>query len=281
MGTIIVADTTSGIPVGKAEQLGIPYLPQIITFGEESYRDDTEINSERFLNKLRTSQILPKTAAPPPALYGPIFQKASDDGNAVVVICPSGELSGTFRSATTAAQEIPWADIHILDSRLIASGLANLVLEARNWAFQGLDPKEIIEKAKELASRDTTYFLVDTLEYLHKGGRIGGAQVLFGSILQIKPILWIRNGKVDSFESHRTKHRGIARIKELVLNECPAMPQAHLSLMHGDAYQEAAQLAEQLKNEMRLSNIEIYDLPPAILTHSGPGVLGVSFFKEK
>ena len=125
------------------------------------------------------------------------------------------------------------------------------------------------------------YFLVDTLEYLYKGGRIGGAQQLFGSILQIKPILTIKDGKIDPLESQRTKNRGIARIKELVASECPVTMDAHLAVMHGDAYQEAVKIADELKEKMQLSEIEIYDLPPAILTHSGPGVIGVSFFKAE
>ncbi len=281
MATIIVADTLAGIPVGQAKELGIPYLPQIVIFGEESYRDDSEIDSRLFLQKLRASPVLPKTAAPPPVLYDPIFQRARDNGDSVVVLCPSADLSGTYRSAIVASQANPEADIHVYDTRVIAAGLAGIVLEARKWALEGAGPEEIIKKSTELASRNMMYFLVDTLEYLHKGGRIGGAQQLFGSILQIKPILTIKDGKIDPLESQRTKNRGLARIKELVASECPPTMDAHLAVMHGDAYDEAVKIANELKEKMQLSEIEIYDLPPAILTHSGPGVIGVSFFKAK
>lgn len=279
MATIIVADTLTGIPVERAAELGIPYLPQIVIFGEDSYRDDSEITSQEFLRKLQTSRVLPKTAAPPPALYDPIFQKARENGDSLVVLCPSAELSGTYRSAIVAAQANPGVDVHILDTRTIAAGLAGIVLEARKWALEGAEPQQIIEKSKELASRNKMYFLVDTLEYLYKGGRIGGAQQLFGSILQIKPILTFKDGKIEPHESQRTKNRGIARIKDLVAEECPANSESHLAVMHGDAYQDAVKIADELKEKMNLPGIEIYDLPPAILTHSGPGVIGVSFFK--
>jgi len=115
----IVADTTSGISPEKARELGIAYIPQIIIFGDEAYRDDTEIDNVTFLQKLRSSPVLPKTAAPQPPLYTPIFEEYGKPGNTIIVICPSAEVSGTVRSATVAAQDFPGADIRILDTKTI------------------------------------------------------------------------------------------------------------------------------------------------------------------
>jgi DegV family protein with EDD domain len=278
--TKIVADTLSCLPVNQAIELGIPYLPQIIIFGDKTYRDDSEIDSKTFIEKLKTSTELPKTAAPPPALYFPIYEEFSKNGQTIIVISPSEILSGTFRSATVAAQDFPNADIRIIDTQTLAGGLGALVLEAYKLAAQGVSPDQIIKNITEMASRERVYFLVDTLEYLHKGGRIGGAKALLGGLLQVKPILTIQNGKVEPFESQRTKHRALARFKELVFNQCPLDGSGHLCVMHGGNEDDAKALAEEFTKAFG-AEVPIYYLPPAILVHGGPGALGISYFIKK
>lgn len=277
----IVADTTSCIPVPVAQKLGIPYLPQIIIFGDQSYRDDCEIDSITFIKKLRASPTLPKTAAPPPALYTPIYQQLLDEGHTIIVLAPSNSVSGTFRSAQVAAQDFPDAPIHVIDTGIVAGGLGDLVLLANEWANQGMDADTIIQRVLEIADRDRIYFVVDTLEYLYKGGRIGSAQALVGSLLQVKPILTWRDRQIGSLESQRTKKRAINRLREIVYAECPRSPDSHLCVMHGDAGTLAQELGEEFREKLGLPTVPVYDLPPAILTHAGPGVIAVSFFVEK
>lgn len=274
----IIADTTSSIPVPVAERLGIPYLPQIIIFGDESYRDDCEINSQMFLQKLRTFPSLPKTAAPPPALYEPIFRQLEAEGQTMIVLAPSSDLSGTYRSATVAAQDFPNADIRVIDTRMVAGGLGSLVLLADRWAKEGRSADEIEAGIRNLMPREHLYFMVDTLEYLYKGGRIGGAQALFGSILQVKPILTVKEGRIESFESQRTQKRALARLRELTVTECPPEESSYLTIAHGDAEKLARELAEEFSNTLGIANVPVYELPPAILTHAGPGPIVVSFF---
>lgn len=276
----IVADTTCSIPVNELEGLGVAVLPQIIVFGDETYRDDTEIDHPTFLVKLKASSQLPKTAAPPPVLYNPIFEKEAKSGNPIVVICPSSELSGTFRSAETAAQEFPDAEIHIVDTRTLGSGLGSIVRCAVEWAKQGAGAEEIVTRVKEMSNREHVYFLVDTLEYLKKGGRIGGAQALLGTLVQVKPILTIANGRAEPFEKQRTKIRALARLKELVKTECPPDRDCHLTVMHGAAVEEATTLSKELAEMVQVPEVRFYDLPPAIMVHAGPGVLAVSYFVE-
>lgn len=276
----IVADTTSSIPVPLAESMGIPYVPQIIIFGDETFRDDHELDSKTFIQRLRTSPSLPKTAAPPPALYNPIYENYAADGNTVIVLAPSAEVSGTFRSAEVAAADFPGKDIRVVDTRTIGSGLGSIVFQAVEWAKAGLDADTIVARVGDLSRRQKVLFIVDTLEYLHKGGRIGGAKMLVGSLLQVKPILQLINGRIEPLESQRTKRKAVARIKELVSAECPRNEGAMLTVMHGDAEAEALELADELKQNLGLSEIKIYDLPPAVLVHSGPGVLAVSFFTQ-
>jgi DegV family protein with EDD domain len=274
----IIADTTASLPVEQARSLGIPYLPQIIIFGEESFRDDNEIDTDTFLKKLLSSHVLPKTAAPPPELYRPFFEKFAGEGDGVVVITPSAELSGTFRSAQVAAQDFPNANIHIIDSRLIAGGLGALVLNANEWAKEGLSAEEIAARVEKMARREKVLFLVDTLEYLYKGGRIGGAKALFGSLLQVKPILTLKDGRTEPVESPRTKKRALIRLKEIIENECPRGPEAHLCVMYGETDTEARQFAEELSSLLGIPEIPIYRLPPAILVHAGPGSIAISYF---
>lgn len=277
----IVADTTSSLPLDLVRKLDIPYLPQIVIFGDESYRDDTELDARTFLEKLKKSPVLPKTAAPPPALYTPIFQKLVDEGHTIIVLTPSRDVSGTFRSAEVAAADFPNADIRVVDTRLVASNLGNLVLMAHEWASQGMDPDTIIANVHEMAKRHRVFIAVDTLEFLHKGGRIGGAQMLVGSLLQVKPILQFKNGRVEPVEQQRTKRRAIARIKELIMADCPRTPESKLTVLHGGVYEEAKALAADLQNMLGIDEVPVNDLPAAILVHAGPGVLGATYFVDK
>ncbi|MGA2503685.1 MAG: DegV family protein [Anaerolineales bacterium] len=274
----IVADTTSGLPREMMKSLNIPLIPQIVIFGEESYRDDTELDTAAFLTKLKACKELPKTAAPPPALYNPIFAEARKQSESVIVIAPSAKVSGTVRAAEVAAQDFPDVDIHVVDSLSVAGNLASLVLLADEWARSGLDADSIVHRLKDWIGRGRIYFLVNTLEYLQKGGRIGGAKAMIGKMLQVKPILCVSGGQVEPFEQQRTKKRALARLLEIVEDQCPKNLEAHLCVMQADAMVEAGELVAELKSRVNLASIPIYELPPAIVVHGGPGVLAVGFF---
>jgi DegV family protein with EDD domain len=274
----IVSDTTTGLPRELAERLGIPILPQLVIFGEESFRDDTELDTAAFLQKLKASPTLPKTAAPPPAMYNPIYEKLTAQGDAVIVVAPSAKVSGTVRSAEVDAQDFPKADIRVVDTQVIAGNFATLVLLADEMAKQGQSADQIVARLNEWIPRQRTYFLVDTLEYLQKGGRIGGAKALLGEMLQIKPILTFTNGQAEPCEQQRTKRRAQARLIEIVEEQCPRTSEAHLCVMQADAMDEARALAAELKSRMGFAEIPIYELPPAIVVHGGPGVMAVGFF---
>lgn len=279
--TKIIADTTCGLPMEELAAMGIEVIPQIIIFDETPYRDDTEIDTPTFLAKLKEAKDLPKTAAPPPALYEPLFRKYAEQGESIVIPTPSTYLSGTFRSAEVASENVPEADVHILDTRTVAGGLGVLVKMAKKWADEGLAPEIILEKLKKLAEREQVYFLVDTLEYLHKGGRIGNASYLLGSVLQMKPILGLNDGKVDAIEKQRTSSRALQRLKELVLEQCPKGEGSYITVSHCGGEERARKLAIELEAALEIESIPIYEVPPAIVVHGGPGIIEVSFFKEK
>jgi len=275
---IIVTDTTAGLPRELTKKLGIVVLPQIVIFGDKSFRDDIDLDTRTFLELLRNSSTLPKTSAPPPMLYHPIIEAAIQNCDTLICLHPSSKISGTVRSAQIASQDFPSADIRILDTQTIACNLGSMVLLANKWVIEGLDTNSILNRLDNLIKQQRIYFQVDTLEYLHIGGRIGGARALIGGFLQIKPILTIKDGQVEPFEQPRTKSRAIARLVEITVEQCPPDPNSHLCVMHADAYEEAQSFAIQLKELMDYKEIPIYEIPPAIIVHAGPKVIGVGFF---
>ncbi len=276
--TIIVADTTCGLPHEILEQRGIPVIPQVVMFGEESYHDDRDFDTAVFLKKLKASATLPKTAAPEPSLYFPIFEEARKKGESVVVVAPTGKASGTVRSAQTAAQDFQDVNICIVDTQTISCNLASLVIIADDMAKVGGSADEIVVKLNSMVSRGRLYFVVDTLEYLAKGGRIGGAKKLLAELLEIKPILQVKDGQVEPFEQQRTKKRALARLVEVAAESCQKGDENHLCVLQVAAEKEAEALVEQLKSKIPISNIPIYQLPPAIVVHAGPKAMGLGFF---
>jgi DegV family protein with EDD domain len=260
------------------EQRGIPLIPQVVIFGEESYHDDTELDTATFLQKLKASPGLPKTSAPEPGLYHPIFSAAAENGDSVIVVAPTSKASGTVRSAQIAAQDFPGVEIHVVDTMTISCNLGSLVLIAHEMACQGRSAGEIVNRLNDLIPRGRIYFLLDTLEYLARGGRIGGAKKLLAELLEIKPILQIKNGQVESFEQQRTKKRALARLVEIAAEQCKGVEQPYLCVLQVEAQEEAKLLVENLKACIPVKDIPIYELPPAIVVHAGPRAMGLGFF---
>lgn len=276
--TIIVADTTCGLPRNLLAERGIPLIPQVVVFGEESYHDDKDLDTAAFLEKLKAAKTLPKTAAPEPPLYYPVFEEARRKKESIIVVAPTFKASGTVRSAQTAAQEFPDVDIRVVDTLTISCNLGSLVLLADDMAKAGKSADEIVTKLDEMIPRGRIYFLVDTLEYLAKGGRIGGAKRLLAELLEVKPILQVKDGQVESFEQQRTKKRALARLVEIAVEQCHGGESAHLCVIQVEAEKEAESLVEELRSKIKVPHIPIYELPPAIVVHAGPRAMGLGFF---
>ncbi|MFZ5877760.1 MAG: DegV family protein [Chloroflexota bacterium] len=274
----IVADTTCGLPRELLAARGIPLIPQVVVFGDQAYHDDDELDTPTFLRKLKASAGLPKTSAPEPTLYHPIFREAAENGDSVIVVAPTAKASGTVRSAQTAAQDFPDADIHIVDTQTLSCNLGTLVLLADDLARAGRPADEIVTRLHYMIPHGRLYFLVDTLEYLAKGGRIGGARKLLAELLEIKPILQIRNGQVESFEQQRTRKRALARLMDVAAEQCRGGDEAHLCVIQVAAEEEAKVLAAELQARIPVPDIPIYELPPAIVVHAGPKAMGLGFF---
>jgi DegV family protein with EDD domain len=275
----IVTDTTSALPLEYARAHHIEVVPQIINFGAGSFLEGATLEYAEFIRRLKSSPQLPKTAAPRPGDLIEAYRCQLVDAPTIISIHPSSEVSGTVRSALTAKNDaFPDADIRVLDSRLVAGNLASKVIAATEWAKRSVSADEIMARLQAMIPRGRIYFLVATLEYLQKGGRIGGATALIGSALQIKPILELKNGRVEALEKVRTYHHALARVKELVIEQCPRSREAHLCVMHADDQAGAQQLANDLKSALKIGDIPIYPCSASITTHAGPRALGVGFF---
>lgn len=274
----IVTDTTACLPADVAKRYDIPVLPQIVCFGTESFREGLDIDHATFLQRLTAAADLPKTAAPPPRLFVEVFERLVPSGASILCIHPSAEVSGTVRAATAAAAEFADADIRVLDTRVAGSPMGSMVSQAAAWAAQGIDADKIEMRLRDSIERCRVYFMVDTLEFLQRGGRIGGAAALLGSVLRIKPILTFRDGRVEQLERERTTSRALARLTGLARDSCPPGPEGRLTVMHASALQRAERVADDLRQLLGLADVPVMDAPPAIVTHAGPGLVGLGFF---
>lgn len=275
----IVTDTTAVLPQDYILAHQLEVAPQVIIFGEQSFLENVEISTDEFIRRLKASPQLPKTAAPPPGEFVKSYGRMLAQAQTVISIHPSSDVSGTVRSAQTAKEEsFPDADIRIIDARVVGGCLGSLVRAAVGWAEGGMGADEIERRVLAMVPHGRTYFLIRTLEYLQKGGRIGGATALLGSVLQLKPILEIRDGRVEVLEKVRVHSRARERLIELMTQQCPRSADSYPCVMHADCLSEAEDLSGDLARALGLASLPIYDVGAAITTHGGPGILAVGFF---
>lgn len=276
--TRLITDTTACLSESTLLRYNIPSLPQIVSFGEDSYREGIDISVETFMEKLKASRELPKTSAPTPEWFKSVFEKIAPSGEPIICIHPSADVSGTVRSASVAAMDFPGADIRVVDTRTIASALGTIVVRAAELNETGCSPDEIVKNIQEMAKHAQIFFMVNSLDHLAKGGRIGGASALLGSMLQIKPILTFEDGRVNQFDRERTQKQAVNRLKQLVYERYPSDQPGFLTVLYAGLLADANQVAEEVKNKLNLPSVPVVHMPPAIVTHAGPELLGVSFF---
>jgi len=277
-GVRIVTDTTATLPFEYAQAHEIKVVPQVVVFDDVSFKEEVELPYADFIRRLKASSALPKTAAPEPGWMMEAYRHQLTQARTIISIHPSAEVSGTVRSAMVARAEFPNEDIRIIDSRIVSGPLAMMVMAASAMAEKHSSADEIVQRIESMIPRARAYFLVSTLEYLQKGGRIGGAAALIGSALQIKPILQVKNGRVEQFERVRTFQQALGRLEQIVADECPHSTDAKLCVMHADDIHGAERLAGDLRTMLGINEIPIYPLGASITTHVGPGALAVGFF---
>jgi DegV family protein with EDD domain len=271
----IVTDSSCDLTEEEISAHGIEVVPLTIRFGDEELEDRTDLTVEAFYDKLARAAVLPETAAPAPGKFEAAFRRQADAGaDAVVCINLSSGLSATMQSAQNAAVAIKDAlDVRVCDSLSITSGLGTQVLLAARAAEGGASADEVVALVDDLAARTHVVGALDTLDNLKKGGRIGGAQALLGSLLSIKPIVDISTGKVEEAGKARTRGKALQVLRDKVA-EAGAIE--HLCVTHGLA-PEVDQMLDLLADLYPRDQIRVGHIGPVIGTHGGPRVMGVTW----
>ena len=275
----IVTDSTAYIPDDLLKKYDITVAPQIVIWGEESFRDGIDIQPDEFYKRLENSKVMPTTSQVSIVDMKTAFEGLVEQGFEVLGIFLSAKLSGTMQSAQQALEMLPKvADkIAIVDSTSTAMAMGFHVLAAARAAQAGEPLLECRKLAEEAQKHTGVLFTVDTLEFLHRGGRIGGAQALMGTMLNIKPILELRAGRIEPVERVRTKSKATERMLELVIGQIAGRLPLRLATLHANAEAEARALLSMAA--ARLNPIEqiFASVSPAIGTHAGPGTVGLAF----
>ncbi len=278
----IVTDSTADLPPALVKELGINVVPLKVLFGEKVYREGVDITPKEFYEKLRESEKLPSTSQPSPGEFQEVFQALTEDGSSVISIHISGNMSGTYQAALIAKNALPDRDITVIDSKLVSMALGLVVIEAARAAKAGKNNLEIINIAYNVMNKVNTYFVVDTLEYLQKGGRIGKAQALLGTMLNIKPILTLQDGFVASFEKVRGKGKALERILELArkFSDEHEGREIRCALVHADVLDETIAFHQRMISELRCSEHIISDIGAVVGTHAGPGTIALFLYAD-
>lgn len=270
----IIVDSTSDVGLERAKQYGMTIVPLTISFGEEEFRDGIDMDNATFYARLQSSTVLPKTSTPSITAFENAFNDAIKDGvSGILVISITSKLSGTMNAAHQAkmlVSEKSNIPINIVDSRMVSAGIGLTAILVAKRAQSGASLDELTTYANDLFDHTRIFFVLNTLEYLEKGGRIGRAQAVFGSILNMKPILHITEGEVASLERVRTRSKALVRLGELVKEIGPL---AYVGVAASD--DESAREGEELVRPYTTEPIEVFKVGPVIGTYAGPKAVGI------
>ena len=276
----IVVDSTAFIPPDLVEKYNLHVIPLIVNWEGEGYRDNIDIKPDEFYTRLKTAKEMPTTSQPSAGEFHDLFSKLAESYESILAIVISNELSGTLASAKAARDMMPDFPIELVDSRNTAMALGFMVLAAARAVENGADYKEAAEVARSLVDKMRLIFVLDTLEFLHRGGRIGSAQRFIGSMLAVKPLLHVLDGKVEPLASVRTKRKAVKHMLDVFEEEVKGKSNVRAVVLNTLARDEAEEVAEEVKRRINPVEFFITDLSPVIGTHVGPGAVGVIYYAE-
>ncbi len=275
--TAIVTDSSAYLPKEYVDQYGIHVLPLTLTWEGKEYRDGVDIQADEFYARLRTSASIPLTSQVTMGAYQSLFGRLLAEGNQVLVLPISSGISGTYQSALQARALFPGAPITVIDTRLVSMALSFQVLAAARAAQEGADLSECLAVAQAAYSKIGVYFTVDTLNYLHKGGRIGGAKHLIGTAINLKPVLEIRDGKIELVTSVISQRKAIEKMVSLVGGHIAGRSPVRLSVFHAGVKDQAVALLERLVQQFNAVEGILSEVSPVIGAHTGPGTISVAY----
>lgn len=274
----IVTDSSANIPQEIVSDLGIHVMPLWLIWDEQKYLDGIDITPQEFCQRLRGSKTLPTSSQPTALEFQDFFNRCSAECDAIVAILASSRISGTVASAEAARASMPDLLIEVVDSKFSSMGLGLVAMAAARAAADGSSMDEVIQVALEVRERVQLLFVVDTLEYLHRGGRIGGAKRLLGTALRIKPILHFHDGQIEPLAQARTKRKALAELLDIVETRLSGSSMAEAAVVNVDCSEDGMALLERIKARFQPGQISLGDVSPVVSTHVGPGALGVAFY---
>jgi DegV family protein with EDD domain len=277
----LVTDSTADIPQDQAQAAGITVVPLTVFFGDEAYLDGVELDNASFYSKLQASKELPRTSQPSPAAFQEAYIHLINEGaDAILSVHLSSKLSGTYQSAYTARDTLPDTikkiPIEIVDSKNISIAMSRSILRAAQEAKEGLSLVDIKAHILDELAHTRILCVLDTLEYVKRGGRIGGARAFLGNMLSVKPIISLKDGEVIPVEQPRTRNKAYARVAELV-QEMGKIE--HISI--AESSEGFAQQLAQVIKTVYAGDLPIYKLGAVLGTHTGPGTAAIAVVIEK
>lgn len=279
----IVTDTDSSLPAAIAAQHHIRQVPILVHFGKEAFKTNTEIDDARLFARINRENKLPTTAAPSPGQFVEAFQAALAEGApAVVCLCVSSAVSATYQAAMAACDLLPGQDITVIDTQSLSMAQGFTVLAAAEAAQAGATKDEIIARAVDTGNRARLFAALPTLKYLAMSGRVGYVTAGIANVLNIQPVLTVREGKLDLLERVRTRTKAWSRVVELAAEAAGGRPMERLAILHVDAQAEARLFEEKLRAGLAYTADPIWaELTPGLSVHSGAGLVGVAFVTGK
>jgi DegV family protein with EDD domain len=278
----IVTDSTAYIPQDLTKKYNITVAPQVLIWGEETLLDGIDIKPQEFYTRIKTAKVMPTTSQVPITAMQDIFTDQIEKGFDVIGVFISSKLSGTIQSAVQAKEMMGSAGekVTVIDSEAAAMALGFQALAVARAVETGASLKECIALAQKAREHAGVFFAVDTLEFLHRGGRIGGAQRFFGSALGLKPILALKDGRVEGVERIRTKSKAHDRILELVVEQVKGKPNIRVATLHANAPEDAKILMAKVNEQINAIESILTEVSPVVGNHAGPGTVGLAFMTE-
>jgi len=274
----LVTDSTAYLPKELLDKYEITVAPQILIWGKESFEDGVDILPSEFYSRLQKSTVMPSTSQVTVSKFHEIFQRLLEQDHQILAILLAAKLSGTINSAVQAkgmlAAEAP---IEIVDSNTTAMAMGFQVLTVARAIEQGANMAECLQLAQEATRHTGVFFAVDTLEFLHRGGRIGTGSKFLGTALNIKPILEVRDGAVEAVERVRTRSKSLSRIIELVEEHIAGRTPVRLATLHANSAVDARFVLDEANKKLNATESIFSEVSPVIGTHAGPGTVGLAF----
>lgn len=273
----IVSDSTGYLPADLVKQYGLTILPQVLIWGDETLEDGVDIQPTEFYTRLQKAKVLPTTSQVTIKSFIEAFSRLLEQGYDILAVLIGNQLSGTLSSAFKAKESFPGANISIVNSNSTSLGMGFPVLLAAEAAQNGASLKECQHLAEEAREHAGVVFAVDTLEFLHRGGRIGGATRFLGTALDIKPLLEIVDGRVEAIERVRTRGKSLIRLVDLVEERIKGQKPVRLGALHANCIEDGKKVLDLASERIEHVQAFISEVSPVVGNHAGPGAVGLAY----